>query len=752
MLDEKLEELLQDMSIEEKVGQLVQLDGSYFEEDALITGNMAKNGEGRNFPIFLAGSTLGLSGAKDLKKIQKDQMERHPHHIPMLFMLDVIHGYRTVFPCPLGQGASFQPKLVKECAEVAAREAAVSGIHVVFSPMADLVRDARWGRVMESTGEDSYLNGIMAKAMVKGYQGKNPGDKMKVGACVKHFAGYGAPVAGREYYNVELSEYTMREYYLPAYKKAVEAGCEMVMSAFHTWNGIPCSGNRWLLEDILRKEMNFKGVLISDWGAVSEMTAHGFCENNKVAARTAIEAGLDIDMCANAYAEYLVDLIKNGEVEIKLLDHAVMRVLRLKNRLGLFENPYKDADSEGEMRVILCDEHRDKAREAVRKSMVLLKNEEVHNEKALPLKNEKIAFIGPYVKNEDMDSSWAVNGDPRDQISIQDAALERWSEGEVFFARGCTLLDNKTTGAKYFYEENDEYFETKNQSLLEEAMETAKKADTVVLCLGEHRLQSGEASSRAQIKLPKIQLNLLNNIAWTGIKIITLIFSGRPLELEEVLKYSNAVFMVWMPGTEGGHGIMDVLVGDHNPSGKLPMSIPYNGGQLPISYDQYSTGRPRMGLQKGEYTTGYLDVPNEPLFSFGYGLSYTDFEISKPYISSVYMRQNESIKVSAKVKNTGDRQGTETLQLYIQDMTASRVRPLRQLKGFCQVELKPGEEKEVLFDITEEMLSFHRADGTYGSEAGLFKVWINNSSNVGEGVIFELKEGKNGNVQRREYA
>ncbi|WP_026507874.1 glycoside hydrolase family 3 N-terminal domain-containing protein [Butyrivibrio sp. MC2013] len=736
MIEAKLKELIEDMSVEEKVGQLVMLEGSYFEKDALVTGNINENNCDTESLKAFAGSTIGISGAETVRSIQKKQMEDQPHHIPMLFMLDVIHGYRTVFTCPLGQGASFDPEMSRKCAEIAAREAAASGIHIVFSPMADLVRDSRWGRVMESTGEDVYLNGRMASAMVKGYQGDNAGDPLRVGACVKHFAGYGAPVAGREYYNVELSEHTLREYYLPAYQKAVESGCEMVMSAFNTWNGIPCSGNRWLMKDVLRDEMGFDGVVISDWGAVAEMTMHGFCRDNREAAGAALKAGVDIDMCGNAYAEHLAELVAKGDIDSSLLDEAVMRVLRLKNKLGLFENPYKDADIRLEREIILSKEHRELAREMVRKSIVLLKNDKYDDENVLPLKKGKLAFIGPYVDNADMDSSWAVNGDVLDQISIKKAALEFWDKGDLLFADGCTMLDNHTVGARYYYE--DEAFCSKNDSLLKQAVEAAKCADTLVLCLGEHRAQSGEASSRARIKLPKVQLNLLRELARSGKTIITLIFSGRPLELEEILKYSHAVMMVWLPGTEGGHGIMDVLTGKHNPSAKLPISIPYNEGQLPISYDQYSTGRPRTGIHTGEYTSGYIDVPNEPLLPFGYGLSYTDFNISKVSLSSDHMLEDGTITATVRISNQGDVEGTETLQLYLQDVAASRVRPILQLKGFKKISLKAGEEKLVSFCISKEQLSFIRADGSYGCEEGIFRLWIDNSSKVKEPVTFEL--------------
>ena len=736
MTQQDLIALLQDMSLEEKVNQLVQLPGAYFQKDALTTGTLEQF-EKLETAVKQAGSTLGLYGAGTLKELQRKQMESQPHHIPMLFMLDVIHGYRTVFPCPLGEGATFAPELVEKCAEAAAKEAAVSGLHVTFAPMADLVRDARWGRVMESTGEDGYLNGRMAEAMVKGFQGENMADKGRVAACVKHFAGYGSPAAGREYYNVELSEHTMREYYLPAYEKAVKAGSAMVMSAFHTWNGIPCSGNEWLLKKVLREEWGFDGVLISDWAAVGEMVPHGYCEDRKAAAKAGFKAGTDIDMCANVFAEYLEELVASGEVEETLLDEAVLRVLELKNKLGLFENPYKDADEEAEARVILCKEHRELARKAVRESAVLLKNEN----DVLPLQNKQIAFIGPYIDNADMDSSWAIMGRLEDQVSIKAAAEEMLPDKKLFFARGCTMLDNGTQGGRYCFEMPAEEFAKENERLMQEAVRAAQEAEIAVLCLGEHCSQTGEAASRADITLPKIQQELLARIAATGTPIVTVLFAGRPLDIRDVVKKSDAVLYAWLPGTEGGHGIMDVLIGAYNPSGKLPMSIPVSAGQLPISYDAYRTGRPKEGCtEPGAYRSGYLDMPNEPLYPFGYGLSYTNFTVSEPELDKNDMKRDGQITAAVNVKNTGDTAGTEVLQLYICDLAASRVRPVKQLKGFERVFLQPGEERRVEFVIEEEMIRFHRADGTFGSEPGSFRVWVENSSQVREGAVFVLTE------------
>ncbi len=797
MTQNELNELLSDMSLEEKIGQLVQVPGNCYEENAVITGGM--NNGWREEVCRLAGSTLGLWGAEKLKKTQDEYMKKHPHKIPLMFMLDVIHGHKTVFPCPLGQGATFSPETSQQCAKAAAKEASASGVHVTFAPMADLVRDARWGRVMESTGEDPYLNSKMAAAMVKGFQGENVGDKGRIASCIKHVAAYGGAVAGLDYQNVELSEHTLREFYLPAYKAAVDAGCEMAMTSFNLLNGVPSSGNKWLMRDVLRGEWGFEGVLISDWAAVQEMVAHGYCEDNKDAAVKAMETGVDIEMCTPAYADHLAELIKEGKISEKLVDEAVMRVLKLKNKLGLFENPYKDADELREREVQLCEEHRLLARQAVRESIVLLKNDVVDvvdrtgkcedknlklpsdgstatnaygmhvgkNEKnesdiraILPLDGahvKKLAFIGPYVEGQDMRSSWSVSGDEKDNVTIKMAAQEIFSGKsisakvssdnknsleedktvELRFAEGCTLLDNHTIVNLGQYDE--ENWEQINEKLLDEAQECAKWADTVVLALGEHRFQSGEATSRTEITLPHIQLELLRRVAAVNKNVVTVLFNGRPLDLREVSKYSKAIVEAWMPGTEGGHGIMDVLTGAYNPSGKLPMSFPYNVGQLPISYNHYSSGRPKPEGSRGDYNCRYLDAPSEPLYPFGYGLSYTAFDISDVSLSSDRMSVDDRITASVNVKNTGNVKGTQTIQLYIRDIAASKVRPVKELKGFEKVELLPGEEKKVEFDIGEEMLKFFRADGTFGSEAGKFKVWISDSSMTkGEAAEFIL--------------
>lgn len=733
MEKEKLRELLEDMSLEEKVGQTLQLMGAFYQSDAegVLTGPARELGIGAE-DIRLAGSILGTYGADTLKKIQKDYMEQQPHHIPMLFMMDVIHGMKTIFPMPLAQGATFEPELSGRCNEVAAKEAAVSGLHVAFSPMADLVRDARWGRVMESTGEDPYLNSLFTAAEVRGFQGEDLSEPYRVCACVKHFAGYGGAVAGREYNTVELCEHTFREFYLKAYQAGIDAGAGMVMTSFNTVNGIPATTNRQLMRDVLRGEMGFEGVLISDFSAILETVAHGYSENEEKAAEHAMKAGVDIDMMTGVYAANLAKLVREGTVEEALLDECVMRILELKNRLGLFENPYKDADSEKEKEFLLCEEHRKLAREAAGKSFVLLKNDGL-----LPLNMEKkTAFIGPYTDCREIISSWAITGDAKDCITIREAAEEVFDASRTVYLPGSPVLGNDCELTGFAEAAPKKTAEEERQRMLREAVEAAKKAEIIIMPIGEHYLQSGEATSRAVLEVPEVQMELFREIAKVNDNIVVVLFNGRPLDLREISRTAKAVLEVWFPGTEGGHAIVDVLTGKMNPAGKLPMSFPYCVGQVPVSYNEYSTGRPNLPGMKERFKSKYIDIPNAPLYPFGYGLSYTEFEISPAELDSEELRDDKAVTAKVTVKNTGKAAGTQVVQLYIQDVSASVVRPVKELKGFEKVSLNPGESREVSFTIDEPMLRFVRADGTVGSETGEFRVWIGDSSVSGESVSF----------------
>lgn len=736
MTEQKLQEPLKDMTLEEKVNQMSQLAGGFFTGEMVAMGPMAEKGFTQE-NIVLTGSVLGVMGAEKIKKIQKEFMESHPHRIPLLFMLDVINGYRTVFPIPLGQGATFEPELSRACAAAAAKEAAVSGLHVTFAPMIDLVRDARWGRVMESTGEDTYLNCLFAEAMVRGFQGEDLKEPYRVAACVKHFAGYGAPTAGRDYNTVELSEHTLREFYLPAYKAGIDAKAALVMTSFNTIDGVPATGSRWLMRDILREEMGFEGVLISDWTAIEEIIAHGYCADRKEAGSRSVKAGVDIDMMSGIYAGNLCQMVRSGELKEELIDEAVYRILELKNKLGLFENPYKDADEEKEKEVILCEEHKSLAREAARKSFVLLKNDGV-----LPLmKEKKTAYIGPYIECRNLMGAWSFIGQATDVTNLREAVTEREGMAEAVFARGCPMLgpDLKLEG---FGESMEETVSAREQEeMWKQAVEIARQSEAVVLALGEDRLQSGEATSNANIQLPKVQLQLFEKICEVNSQVIVVLFSGRPLDIREISDKAKAVLQVWMPGTEGARAIVDVLTGEYNPCGKLPMSFPYCVGQVPIHYNEYATGRPHVpGKDKERFRSKYLDIPNTPLYPFGYGLSYTEFIVSPVELNKSSMTRQEQLQASVRVKNVGKVPGTETLQMYIHDLAASVVRPVKELKGFRKVRLEPGEEQTICFTITNEELKFITENKCWESEAGEFEVFIGTDSRSENAARFVLAE------------
>lgn len=737
MEQKQLKQLLLELSLEEKAGQLVQLMGNFYETDveSVLTGP-GKNLGLTEENIHLAGSILGTYGAETLKKIQSAYMEQHPHHIPLLFMMDVIHGMKTIFPMPLAQAASFEPEMTEKCASAAAKEAAASGLHVTFSPMADLVRDARWGRVMESCGEDPYVIGKFTQAQVKGFQGEDMGASGKICACVKHFAGYGAPVAGREYNTVELCEYTFRDFYMKGYEAGIEAGAGMVMTSFNTLNGIPATVNQKLMRTILRGELGFDGVLISDFAAIQETIAHGYSENEEKAAQNALECGVDIDMMTGVYAGKLTELVKKGVISEALLDESVWRVLKLKNRLGLFENPYKDADAEAEAQLLLCQAHRELAREAAAKSFVLLKNDGILP--VCPEKAQKVAFIGPYVNRKEIISSWAITGDTDPCVTIREAAEELFDKAGTAYLEGSPILDRGYAARAFRGRVEKEYTEEEENALLQEAVAAAKAADLVILPLGEHFMQSGEAASRAMLDLPEVQMRLLRAVSEVNENIVTVLFNGRPLDLREVSSRSKAVLEVWFPGTEGGHAILDVLIGKKEPGGRLPISFPYCVGQVPISYNAYATGRPDDPGGGDKFKSRYLDIPNTPLYPFGYGMGYTGFEVSPVRLDADKIAENGKIKAAVTLKNIGERIGTETLQLYIQDVSASVVRPVKELKGFLKVTLGPGEEREISFEIKESMLRFLRADGTVGSEPGKFRVWIAKDSTQGEPAEFIL--------------
>ena len=674
MTEEKVIELLADMSLKEKIGQMMQLDVSCFNNEEAVTGTAADQGITEE-DMLMTGSILGAVKAEEIKSLQKKCMERQPHHIPVVFMADIINGYKTIFPIPLGLGCTFSPETARTAGDIMARESAAEGLHVTFAPMADLVRDARWGRVMESTGEDPYLNARMAEAMVRGIQGEGEHYEEHLGACTKHFAAYGAPTAGREYNNVELSERTLREDYLPAYEAAIKAGSAMVMTSFNTLDRIPATANQWLMRKVLREEMGFEGVLVSDYNAVGELINHGVAQNKQEAAKQAIEAGTDLDMMGGCYITELEKLVKSGQISEELIDQAVLRILKLKNKLGLFENPYRGLDSQERAGAIFTQENRAKARKAAQESMVLLENRKGF----LPLKKEeKVAFIGPYTEDKHILGAWSFFGDVDQAVTCRQGVEEKGANAA--FEKGCGILNPGQTVYGFRYNMTNEDSEEETKALIKKAAEAAADSDKVVLLLGEAALQSGEGASRGDIIIPDVQKRLLDAVTQANKNTAAVIFAERPLDLREVKEKTKALLYAWMPGTEGGRAVADILYGDADPQGRLSMSMPWSVGQVPVFYGEFSTGR---HVEDGEYMENrflsrYSDIPNQPLYPFGYGLSYTEFTYSGIKLDKEEISMGEPLKVSVDVKNTGDRPGVETVQLYVRDKWGSVARPVKE--------------------------------------------------------------------------
>ena len=729
----ELQKIFENLTLKEKIYQLVQLSGEFFKSDTLAVGPQQKLGISQEV-VDNVGSVFNIFGAEQLIRIQKEYLEKSRHKIPLLFMADIINGYKTTYPIPLALGCTWNPDLIKKGMQNTAEEAAVSGIHVTFSPMVDLVRDARWGRVMESTGEDTYLNCEFAKAFVEGYQGDLDPNK-NIASCVKHFAAYGAPEGGREYNTVDMSERRLREDYLPAYKAAVDSGCELVMTSFNTVDGIPASGNKWLMRNVLREEWGFNGIIISDYAAIQELIAHGVAEDDRDAAKLGIEAGVDIDMKTPVYSNQLEGLVNDGVISEKLIDEAAWRILNLKNKLGLFENPYRGADVSKEKSVILSPEKIRLAREISRESIVLLENNGV-----LPIsKDKKIAIIGPHGESKVLSGSWAINSNPDDVTSLVEAVKEKISEENLMYAKGCEMTEDNSILGGFGRAIEEEKIEVDKEKDLEEALKAASKSEVVVMALGEHYLQSGEGGSRTEISLEQAQVNLIEKVKELGKPIVLVLFNGRPLVLTNVVDKVDAIIEAWFPGTEGGRAVSDVLFGDYNPSGRLTMSFPRRVGQVPLHYNEFNTGRPvKTSIHNSRFTSRYIDVENTPLYPFGYGLSYTKFEYGDIKISSDKLTNNSTITASIKVKNVGDIAGYETVQLYIQDIKGSVVRPVKELKGFKKVKLESGEEQDIEFVINEEMLRFYTSSMEFKSEEGRFKLYIGSNSDELQEAEFEL--------------
>ncbi len=706
-IDQKVDDLLKQMTLAEKIGQLNQYTGNN-QATGPITINPNKESE---IKAGLIGSMLNVIGTKYTRQYQELAMQSRLK-IPLLFGQDVIHGFKTTFPIPLAEAASWDLNAMELSARIAATEASASGIHWTFAPMVDIARDPRWGRVMEGAGEDTYLGSKIAFARVKGFQAKL-GDINSVMACAKHFAAYGAAVGGRDYNSVDMSERMLWDTYLPPFKSAVDAGAATFMNSFNDLNGVPATGNKYLQRAILKGKWNFQGFVVSDWGSIGEMVNHGNVKNNKEAALLAITAGSDMDMESNAYRYNLANLVQEGKVDVALIDDAVKRILRKKFELGLFDDPYKYSNSKREEKELNNPMHRKIAREVGQKCVVLLKNEN----NLLPLSKDikKIAFIGPLVKEHKQNMGfWAVE---LPQLNYDKEVVSQW-EGlqnkvgkntQLLYAKGCEVDGNNKDG-------------------FEEAVAVANQADVVILSIGEKWDMSGEAKSKSNIHLPGVQADLVKAIQATGKPVVVLINAGRPLIFNDTADSVPAILYTWWLGTEAGNSIADVLFGDYNPSGKLPMTFPREEGQLPIYYNHFNTGRPAQNETATHYVSAYIDLKNSPKFPFGFGLSYTTFKYSDLKLSKKKMKNNDTIEVTANITNTGKFAGEEVVQLYLRDKVGSIVRPIKELKGFEKIKLNVGETKTVQFVIDNQKLSFYNDELQFNSEPGDFDLMIGSSS------------------------
>ena len=704
MTEQALKELLDSMTLEEKAGQLVQCNAGQFIANAMeITGP-----DGELLPTEelnrVMGSVLTFEDAKQAKALQDKHLAADPNKIPLLLMLDVIHGLRTTYPIPLAMGCSFDDELMAECADMARREAAACGVHVTFNPMVDTARDARWGRILETCSEEPLINSRMGAALVRATQGNDLSDPGNVACCVKHYAAYGAGEAGRDYNTVDVSERMLRETYLPAYKACLDAGARLIMPSFNSLNGVPSVANKYLMNDILRKEWGFGGVVISDYDAVGELVNHGVAKDLKDAARMAMEAGCDIDMVKNAYYLHLADLVREGAVSAEALDAAVMRVLRLKNELGLFENPYHGADEEEERKVYLCPEHRETARRAAEESAVLMKNDGV-----LPFAKDvkHVALIGPFAEETRLNGFWSRPGAEQYTVTLPEGIRAVVPGAELVIERGC--------GAE---------FGDTDRSGIGKAAEAAAAADAVILALGEPENYSGEGRSRAELNLPGPQMELARQVVQANPNTAVLLFNGRPLVLTELAETAPAILEMWYPGTEAGNAAARLLWGDANPCGKLSAGLARSVGQYPMPYNRMNTGRPKPppDSRAVPFTSCYLDMPNLPLYPFGYGLSYTSFTYEKMVLNRETMTKDDELLVTVTVRNTGSVPGKEAVQLYLRDPVASVVRPVQQLIDYRKVFLNPGESAEVVFTVHEKQLRFFNMEGKEISEPGEFRI------------------------------
>ncbi|HXZ78707.1 MAG TPA: glycoside hydrolase family 3 N-terminal domain-containing protein [Terriglobales bacterium] len=733
-IESRVEALLKQMTLEEKIGQVNQYSAG--ERTGPGTGRISYDDMVARGQV---GSLFNVTGAKETNAFQHIAVEKSRLHIPLIFGLDVIHGYHTIFPVPLAMASTWDPALVEQAARVAAQEASADGVRWTFSPMVDITRDARWGRIIEGAGEDPYLGQAMARAYVRGYQGAEPGDPSSIAACVKHYVGYGAAEGGRDYNTTEIPERLLRQVYLPPFRAAIDAGSITLMSAFNSLNEVPASSNYFTLTQILRKEWGFRGLVVSDWTSIRETMAHGIANDGATAARKSMNAGVDMDMESNLYFSNLANLIKAGQVSEERLDDAVRNILRVKFALGLFEHPY--ADESRPASTSLDPAHVELARTVAEKSLVLLKNQAVDGASLLPLPAnlQKIALIGPLAdSNIDMLGNWAGRGKPGDAVTLR-SALSDWAQKhgkQVIYAKGTEI-------------------ESAPDAAFTEALNAARQADIVLLALGENAAwMSGEAGSRAYLGLPTSQEQLMEAVVAVGKPVVLILFSGRPLAVSWAAEHVPAIVEAWFPGVQAGPALVRALFGETNFSGRLVTSVPHSVGQEPLYYNHLPTGRPATGVDLSrpprthdqKFKSRYYDEANDPLFPFGYGLSYTRFSYLPPTVSATTASARTlnaggaGLRVSAEVKNIGDRAGEEVVQLYIRETGTSVSRPVRELKGFQKISLGPGESKNVEFRLGKDELSFWNIDMKNVVEPAKLEVWVAPNSAEGSPAVVEISE------------
>ncbi|MFI3263615.1 MAG: beta-glucosidase BglX [Rikenellaceae bacterium] len=722
--DAKVEKLIKKMTLEEKIGQLNLISNPYISTGA---GAASADGHNKNIDEMIrsgkVGNFLNVLGAEETYRLQKIAAKESRLGIPLLFGYDVIHGYKTMFPIPLADAASFDREAIEMSARYMAVEAAANGLNWTYAPMVDISRDPRWGRIMEGAGEDVYLTSEASVARVKGIQGSSMSDVGSIAACAKHFVGYGGALAGRDYSSLDVSRRTLEEVYFPPFKAAVEAGVASFMSSFNTINGEPASTNKWLMTDILRDEWKYEGFVVSDWASITETIYHGSSKDNVDATFKGLDAGVDMDMCGDLYTNHTVELVEKGQISMEQIDEMVRRVLKIKFELGLFDDPYKYSNTKRQEELTLTSENMEASREVAKRSIVLMKNEK----QVLPLSKttKRIAVIGPLATDTDSPlGNWRAMAESNTAVSLLDGIKSAVGDDcEVVYAQGCRLTNNETVDffVQLDVEEND-------RSGFEEAIALARSADVVVMALGEVAYMSGECRSYADISLKGLQSELLAEIYKTGKPVVLTLFTGRPLVLTKEVANTDAILNCWLLGSQSGNAIADVLFGDYNPSGKLPVTFPYHLGQVPVYYSELNSGRP-YNPDPLTFSTKYRDIPNAPLFAFGHGLSYTKFEYESLKLSSSSISMDEKLTVTAKVKNVGDYDGAEVVQLYVRDLVGNGVsRPLIELKGFEKVFIKKGETVEVTFTIAPEDLAFYRIDEVFAPEAGEFDVYVGTAS------------------------